>query len=76
MCWGTEVSIEVSRSKKPSSVRKNFQRLPACAGQEVLACNCYQDSFTEVRHVWTVSHHCKEVWASGQTCYAKGDLLL
>ena len=30
------------------------------------------DGFTEKRHVWTVKHHCKEVWRSGETWYAKG----
>ena len=69
------------RSRRRRSRRRRSRRrrtLPTSvsatcpSGQEVLACNCYQDSFTEVRHVWTVIHHCKEVWASGQTCYAKG----
>ena len=41
-------------------------------GQKVLGCNCYMDDFTEKRASWTVKHHCKEVWRSGETCYAKG----
>ncbi|CAJ1404124.1 unnamed protein product [Effrenium voratum] len=36
------------------------------------SCTCYPDTFSEKAHTWTISHHCKEVWLSGETCHAKG----
>lgn len=44
------------------------------AGEKLLSCTCFMDSFTEKRHVWTVRHHCKEVYKSGEACIAKGGL--
>ena len=44
------------------------------AGEKLLSCTCFMDTFTEKRHVWTVQHHCKEVYKSGEACIAKGGL--
>ncbi|CAK8992037.1 unnamed protein product [Durusdinium trenchii] len=69
------------RSRRRRSRRRRSRRrrtLPTSvsstcpSGEEVLSCNCYPDSFTEKAHVWTVTHHCKEVWKSGRSCHAKG----
>ena len=38
----------------------------------MLSCNCFPDTFSEKAGQWTITHHCKEVWMSGRTCYAKG----
>ncbi|CAJ1404120.1 unnamed protein product [Effrenium voratum] len=55
------------RRTLPSSVSASCP-----SGHRVLSCTCYPDSFTEKDHTWTITHHCKEVWLSGEKCYAKG----